>query len=231
MKYIVGSLNTKLDRYRILRALRFSDKSLEIVSFDLSAFYFVALYLSRCINAFRSRTKPGQTMICKYTHIVEIQCLLQRKRRKNRLFIHNSMQFHTFFPCGAIPIIDFFHFVSFLLFFFLFFFFIFTRIIARIHVCLYGHVLNVIIFQHIQQRSPIIIHRKEFAFVCGEHRDYCSARQVKLCLVGSNTIFMPNLGRQRNTLSLRSLILLVINFIDFGAITERTLRSLICMMI
>lgn len=35
-------------------------------------------------------------------HIFNI-LMLREKKVKNVLFIHNSMQFHTFFPCGAIP--------------------------------------------------------------------------------------------------------------------------------
>lgn len=132
------------------------------ISFDLSAFFIFYLYLSRCING--PYPGSGSPMKCKCTH-THIQCAT--KRVKNVLFIHNSMQFHTFFPCGAIPTGSlalwykpshpFAHSLSHHKFS--------TRIIARIHVCLYGHALNVIIFhiraishRAIMNWSQIIIH-------------------------------------------------------------------------
>lgn len=141
--------------------IRFSDKSPEIhIVWSKRFFYFLFVFVT--LYQWPVSRLGFTHEMQMYTHI---QCAT--KRVKNVLFIHNSMQFHTFFPCGAIPTGSlalwykpshpFSHSLSHHKFS--------TRIIARIHVCLYGHALNVIIFhiraishRAIMNWSQIIIH-------------------------------------------------------------------------
>lgn len=128
--------------------IRFSDKSLAIVSFDLSAiFQIFYLYLSRCINASHS----NRDLKCKsFTSSSSSSTFNVRKTRKKQK--EKKIGFPYIIQCNFTPFslwrntdgirwLSFFSILyNFVYYFFSFFIFrskFFTQIIADFHVCVY----------------------------------------------------------------------------------------------